>query len=231
MNLLFELPERPSLPLSGEDSRFPVHRIFCVGQNYAEHIREMGLAPTKGSPIYFTKSPAAVCTSGATIPYPPGTSNCHYEMELVVAIGSHGFRISPDEALAAVFGYACGLDMTRRDLQKASREHGRPWDTAKDFEHAAVLGAVTRAGEFGAPEDQRIVLTQNCETKQDARLSQMIFPVPELIADLSNFYHLEPGDLLFTGTPAGVGPVAPGDRLEGRIDGLEPIALEIGPPE
>lgn len=231
MDLLFQLPERPSLPVTGEDSRFPVHRIFCVGQNYADHIREMGLTPSKGSPIYFTKSPAAVCHSGTTIPYPPGTSNCHYEMELVVAIGSHGFRIAQEEALSHVFGYACGLDMTRRDLQKASREHGRPWDTAKDFEHAAVLGPVTRAGAFGAPDDQRITLAQNGETRQDARLSQMIFPVPELIADLSTYYHLEPGDLLFTGTPAGVGPVAPGDRLEGAIDGLEPVSLAIGEPE
>lgn len=226
MDLLFELPERPWLPVAGEDDAFPVHRIFCVGQNYEDHIREMGLTP-RGSPIYFTKSPAAVCHSGAEIAYPPGTRNCHYEMELVVAVGAHGFRISQGEALNAVFGYACGLDMTRRDLQKASREHGRPWDTAKDFENAAVLGAVTRAGEFGTPGEQRIALTQNGETRQDARLSQMIFSVPELIADLSTLYHLHPGDLIFTGTPAGVGPVAPGDRLIGMIDGLEPVELSI----
>jgi fumarylpyruvate hydrolase len=231
VSLLFELPPRPSLPVVGEEARFPVHRIFCVGQNYEEHIRELGLTPSRGSPIYFTKSPAAVCPTGATIPFPPGTQNCHYEMELVVAIGDHAFRIEPDEALSVVLGYACGLDMTRRDLQKASREHGRPWDTAKDFENAAVLGPVTRAADFGAPGEQRITLSQNGEVKQDARLSQMIFSVPELIADLSNYYHLRPGDILFTGTPAGVGPVAPGYVLSGAIDGLEPIHLEIGPAE
>jgi len=231
MSLLFELPPRPSLPVTGEESRFPVHRIFCVGQNYEDHIREMGLTPARGSPIYFTKSPSAVCPTGANIRYPPGTENCHYEMELVVAIGEPAFRIERDEALSVVFGYACGLDMTRRDLQKASREHGRPWDTAKDFEHAAVLGAITRAESWGAPGDQRITLAQNGETKQDARLSQMIFPVAELISDLSTYYHLRPGDLIFTGTPAGVGPVAPGDRLDGSIDGLEPVALEIGDAE
>jgi len=231
MNLLFELPPRPSLPVAGEDSRFPVHRIFCVGQNYEDHVREMGLTPARGSPIYFTKSPAAVCPSGATIPYPPGTENCHYEMELVVAICEPAFRIGQDDAMSAVFGYACGLDMTRRDLQKASREHGRPWDTAKDFEHAAVLGTITRAESFGTPGEQRIALTQNGEPRQDARLSQMIWSVPELISDLSHYYHLKPGDLIFTGTPAGVGPVAPGDRLEGSIDGLDPIRLEIGPAE
>lgn len=228
MSLLFELPPRPSLPVAGEDLRFPVHRIFCVGQNYEDHVREMGLTPKRDAPIYFTKSPAAVCHSGATIAYPPGTEDCHYEMELVVAIGAPAFRIAKAASLSAVFGYACGFDMTRRDLQKASREHGRPWDTAKDFENAGVLGTITRADTFGAPGDQRIALTQNGEPRQDARLSQMIWPVPELICDLSNYYHLQPGDLIYTGTPAGVGPIAPGDRLVGTIDGLEPIQLEIG---
>lgn len=231
MSLLFELPPRPSLPVAGEDSRFPVHRIFCVGQNYEDHIREMGLTPARGSPIYFTKTPSAVCPSAATMPYPPGTENCHYEMELVVAIGAPAFRIDPPKALSVVLGYACGLDMTRRDLQKASREHGRPWDTAKDFENAAVLAAITRAEVFGIAGEQRITLTQNGELKQDARLSQMIWSVPELIADLSHYYHLVPGDLIFTGTPAGVGPVAPGDKLAGTIDGLDPVTLEIGPAE
>jgi fumarylpyruvate hydrolase len=227
MSLLFELPPRPSLPVTGEDSQFPVHRIFCVGQNYEDHIREMGLAPARGSPIYFTKSPAAVCPSGATIPYPPGTENCHYEMELVVAIGEPAFRVAQREALSAVFGYGCGLDMTRRDLQQASRGHGRPWDTAKDFEHAAVLGAITRAESFGAPGEQRITLSQNGELRQDARLSQMIWSVPELIADLSNYCNRLPGDRIYTGTPAGVGPVAPGDRLFGMIEGLVPVELSI----
>ncbi|MCX7865019.1 MAG: fumarylacetoacetate hydrolase family protein [Novosphingobium sp.] len=231
MSLLFELPPRPSLPVVGENTRFPVHRIFCVGQNYEDHVREMGLTPTRDAPIYFTKSPSALCQSGACIPYPPKTTDFHYEMELVVAIDKPAFRIGRNESLSVVFGYACGLDMTRRDLQAAAREHGRPWDTAKDFEHAAVLGAITRAAAFGLPADQRIMLTLNGTTRQDARLSQMIWSVAELIADLSALYHLHPGDLLFTGTPAGVGPVAPGDRLEGAIEGLAGVSLEIAPAE
>lgn len=231
MSLLFELPPRPSLPVAGEDTRFPVDRIFCVGRNYADHAREMGLSPAKDSPIYFTKSPAGVCPSGATIPYPLRTSNCHYEMELVVAIGARAFRIAEAEALSVVFGYGCGLDMTRRDLQAKARDGATPWDTAKDFENAAVLGAITRAAAFGIPGEQRIALSQNGELRQDARISDMIWSVPELIADLSTYYHLRPGDLIYTGTPAGVGPVAPGDELAGTIDGLEPITLEIGPPE
>lgn len=231
MSLLFELPPRPSLTVMGETSRFPVHRIFCVGRNYADHAREMGLSPTKDSPIYFTKAPAAFCPSGATIPYPPRTANCHYEMELVVAIGAPAFRIAEADALSAVFGYGCGFDMTRRDLQAKARDGGTPWDTAKDFENAGVLAAITRAAYFGIPGDQRITLTQNGELRQDARISDMIWSVPELIADLSTYYHLVPGDLIFTGTPAGVGPIAPGDRLEGAIDGLEPISLAIGDAE
>jgi len=231
MSLLYELPPRPTLPVAGEDARFPVYRIFCVGQNYEDHVREMGLAPKRDAPIYFTKSPADVCHSGAAIPYPPGTENCHYEMELVVAIGAPAFRIARADALSVVFGYACGLDMTRRDLQKASREHGRPWDTGKGFENAAVLGAITRAETFGTPGKQRMTLTQNGELRQDAQISLMIWSMPELIADLSHYYHLQPGDLIYTGTPAGVGPVAPGDRLVGTVEGLEPIHLEIGPAE
>lgn len=226
MSDLFDLPPRPVLPVAGEEGRFPVHRIFCVGQNYEDHVKEMGLAPKRDSPIYFTKSPSAVCLSGASLPYPPGTGNCHYEAELVVAIGAPAFRIGRDEALSIVFGYACGLDMTRRDLQAEARNHGRPWDTAKDFENAAVLAAITRAEAFGDLADQRIRLMQNGEVRQDATLSQMIWSVSDLIADLSGYYHLLPGDLIFTGTPAGVGPIAPGDKLEATIDGLTPLTVE-----
>jgi fumarylpyruvate hydrolase len=231
MTDLFELPPQPTIPLAGEVSRFPVRRIFCVGRNYEAHAHEMGFAPRKDSPIYFTKSPATVCHSGETMPYPPGTKNCHYEMELVVAIGSPAFRIAEADALSAVLGYACGLDMTRRDLQNAARDKGHPWATGKDFENAAVLGPVTRAEKFGTPEAQRIVLTQNGEVRQDALLSDMIWTVPELIGDLSNLYHLAAGDLIFTGTPAGVGPIAPGDELVGTIEGLPPVELKIGPAE
>lgn len=231
MTLLFELPDWPTVPLHGDDARFPVRRVFCVGRNYAAHAREMGFEVDKDAPFYFTKTPSAVCPSGSTIPYPPGTANCHYEMELVVAIGAPAFRIAETDALSVVFGYAGGFDLTRRDLQNAARDKGRPWDLGKDFESAAVMGAITRASAFEAVTDQRIQLTQNGAVKQDATLADLIWSVPELIADLSTFYHLQPGDLLYTGTPAGVGPIAPGDRLVGTIDGLDPVELTIGPAE
>ncbi len=230
MTDLFELPPRPAIPLQGEDARFPVHRIFCVGRNYEAHAREMGFTPRRDTPIYFTKSLSAVCHSGQTIAYPPRTENCHYEVELVVAIGRPAFRIAEAKAMSVVLGYAVGLDLTRRDLQNAARNDGRPWDTGKDFENAAVLGPITRADAFGKLGSQRISLTQNGEIRQDAQLSQMIWPVPELIADLSQLYQLQPGDLIFTGTPAGVGPIAPGDELVGAIKGLENVTLRIGQP-
>lgn len=231
MTMLFDLPANPSVPILGDDARFPVRRVFCVGRNYAAHAREMGFSPDKDAPFYFTKSPWAICASGATVPYPLGTANCHYEMELVVAIGAPAFRIAEADALSVVLGYACGFDMTRRDLQNAARDEGKPWDLGKDFESAAVLAPITPAAAFGTAGEQTIRLTQNGAVKQDAVLSDMIFTVPELIAHLSTFYHLEPGDLLYTGTPAGVGPIAAGDTLVGTIDGLTPVELTIGAPE
>ena len=231
MAYLFTPDDPPSVPVLGTQARFPVHRIFCVGRNYAAHAREMGFSPDKDAPFYFTKTPSAICHSGATIPYPPGTANCHYEMELVVAIGGDAFRVSEDDPLSAVFGYACGLDMTRRDLQNAARDQGRSWDLGKDFEHAAVISYISPAADFGAVDGQRICFTQNGEIRQDALLSDMIFTVSELIADLSRYYHLRAGDLLYTGTPAGVGPISTGDKLRGEIDGLTPVTLTIGPAE
>jgi fumarylpyruvate hydrolase len=225
---IFPLPANPSLPVVGGVERFPVRRIFCVGRNYEAHALEMGMSIDPEAPFLFTKSPWALCESGATIPFPLETGNCHYEMELVVAIGAPAFRVAADEALGCVYGYASGLDMTRRDLQYAARDQGKPWDFGKDFENAAVVGAITPKAGFGALAAQRIALSQNGAVKQDARLDEMIRGVPGLIEWLSRFYHLEPGDLLFTGTPAGVGPIAPGDRLEGTIEGLAPVVLTIG---
>ena len=230
MTLLFDLPPRPALEMIGSEARFPVNRIFCVGRNYEAHAREMGFAPRRDAPIYFTKSPGAVCHSGATIAYPPGTENCHYEVELVVAIGKPAFRIAEADALSIVAAYGLGIDLTRRDLQNESRNDGRPWDTGKDFENAAILGQLTPATRFSLG-DQRITLTQNGELRQEAVLSDMIWSVPELIADLSRLYHLAPGDLIYTGTPAGVGPIAPGDALVGSIEGLEDLHLAVGPAE
>lgn len=231
MNLLFELPEAPSIPVVGESARFPVRRVFCVGRNYEAHAREMGSAVDREAPIWFTKAPAALCLDGATVPYPPGTANCHYEMEFVVAIGAPAFRVAPGDALAVVYGYACGLDMTRRDLQNAAKDKGYPWDTGKDFENAAVIAPITPVARFGAIAGQRIALMQNGTARQDATLAEMIWSVPELIADLSRLYHLVPGDLIYTGTPAGVGPIAAGDVLEGVVEGLDPVRLTIAAAE
>lgn len=225
---LFPAPDWPSLPVAGSQARFPVRRIFCVGRNYAAHAAEMGNEVDRAAPFYFTKSPLAVVESGATVAYAPGTADLHHEMEFVVALGRPGFRVAPEAAMALVFGYAAGLDMTRRDLQAAAKARQRPWDLAKDFEDSAVLAPITPAGNFGMIGDQRIALSVNGAPRQEARLSDMVWSVPELIADLSRFYHLAPGDLIFTGTPAGVGAVGAGDRIRGEIDGLAPVHLTLG---
>ncbi|MCB1456467.1 MAG: fumarylacetoacetate hydrolase family protein, partial [Nitratireductor sp.] len=206
---------------------YPVHRIFCVGRNYAAHAAEMGVEVDREKPFYFTKSAQMLQPGGTSIPYPPGTENFHFEMELVIAIGKPAFKVAVGDALDAVYGYACGLDMTRRDLQLTERAKQRPWDLGKDVEQSAVISTITRAADFGAVGPQRITLSVNGETKQDAHLSDLIWKVEEIISHLSGFYHLAPGDLIYTGTPAGVGPVVAGDRIEGSIDGLDPISLEI----
>lgn len=224
---LFESPEFPAVPVVGEDNTYPVHRIFCVGRNYLDHAKEMGVEVDREAPFYFLKHALALVPSGETIPYPPGTQNLHHEMEFVVAIGAPLFRASREEVMEAVFGYATGLDMTRRDLQLKARDKGRPWDFGKDFERSAVLSPITRAAEFGAIADQRIWMAVDGEVRQDAKLSDLVWSVPEILADLSNYYHLQPGDVIYTGTPAGVGPVEPGHHLHGGIDGLSDIQLSI----
>ncbi len=229
---LWAPPALPTLHVRGQAARAPVNRIFCVGRNYAAHAAEMGHTIEKAGdrPFYFTKSPQALILSGATIPYPPGTANLHHEMELVVVIGAPGFRVAPEHAQDLVYGYASGLDMTRRDLQLAAREKGRPWDLGKNFENAAVVSEVVPMP--GALLEQgAIALAVNGAVRQNSDVSKLIWSVRELIADLSLFYHLAPGDLIFTGTPEGVGPVKPGDTLEGRIEGVGTIALTIGPAE
>jgi fumarylpyruvate hydrolase len=220
-----------SAAVRGRAERFPIRRIFCVGRNYEAHAKEMGVAVDREAPFYFTKAPEHYAPSGSTIGYPPGTSNYHYEMELVVAIGKAGFRISEEQALEHVFGYACGLDMTRRDLQAAAKEKQRPWDIAKDVEQSAVLGEIAPASEAGHPAHGRIELRVNGQTKQSADLSSLIHNVPAVIAHLSQYYHLQPGDLIYIGTPEGVGPVKPGDRLEGSIEGVGTIAAQLSAPE
>ena len=232
-NYVFPPAVVPSLPVVGSDQRFAVNRIFCVGRNYHAHAVEMGRPVDKSTmkPFYFTKTPSALVESGATVPYPCGTSNYHYEMELVVAIGAAGFRLAESDAARMVWGYAAGLDMTRRDLQFAARDQGRPWDLGKDFEKSAVCTAILPVGALGILNKGNINLQVNGETKQNADISQLIWNIPELLADLSQFYHLQPGDLIYTGTPAGVGAVVAGDTLVAAIAGLGEMRLQIGPAE
>lgn len=227
--LLFPAPPVVSVPVRGQSGRVPIRRIFCVGRNYEAHAREMGAAVDREAPFYFTKAAEHYVASGATVPYPPGTSNYHYELELVAVIGAPAFRVSPDRALDCVFGYACGLDMTRRDLQSAAKDQRRPWDLGKDVEQSAVLSEIVPSAEIGHPSAGRIELRVNGEIKQNADISELIHKVPEVLAHLSGFYHLRPGDLIYTGTPEGVGPVKPGDVLEGAIDSVGTIMLTLAP--
>jgi fumarylpyruvate hydrolase len=228
MAFLFDPPVIQSVPVKGERKLYPVNRIFCVGRNYVEHAKEMGIAVDREKPFYFSKSSAHFQNTGTTVAYPGGTTNFHYEVELVVALGKRVFNADVKKAQAAVYGYAVGLDMTRRDLQLSERAHQRPWDLGKDVEQSAVVSKITKAKEFGAVGPQRIHLTLNGELKQDAVLADLVWKVDEIISHLSKFYHLGLGDLIMTGTPAGVGPVVPGDKIVGGIAGLEPVSVKIG---
>ncbi|MBO9434504.1 fumarylacetoacetate hydrolase family protein [Ruegeria sp. R13_0] len=228
---LFSLPEPISIPVVGEQATYPIGRIFCVGRNYAAHAAEMGHEVDREAPFYFTKSPANAILTGASVPYPPGTENYHHEMELAVAIGRPVFRATPAEAWEAVYGYGCALDMTRRDLQIRERNKQRPWDLGKDVENGAVFAPLTRAAEWSPEDNKRIHLNVNAEVRQDATLQELIWKIDEIICHLSGFYHLRPSDVILTGTPAGVGPVAAGDEIEGGIEGLERIHLTLTDPE
>ncbi|OSZ66157.1 fumarylacetoacetate hydrolase family protein [Hydrogenophaga sp. IBVHS2] len=225
---LFTPPATPSLAIEGRSERYPVGRIFCVGRNYHAHAVEMGRPVDKAAerPFYFTKTPTALVESGATIAYPPQTGNYHYEMELVLAIGKAGFEVPADQAHELVFGYACGLDMTRRDLQLVARDKGRPWDLGKDFEQSAVASSIVPMPGV-VLERGAIELSVNGQTKQRSDLDKLIWNIREILADLSLFYHLQPGDLIYTGTPEGVGAVVAGDRIEGRVEGVGTIGLNI----
>jgi fumarylpyruvate hydrolase len=227
---LFPPPAVASLPIRGQAERYAVNRIFCVGRNYHAHAAEMGRSVDKSvdPAFYFTKSPQTLVPSGATVAYPPGTQNYHYEMELVVAIGKGGFRVSENQAHQLVYGYASGLDMTRRDLQLAARDKGRPWDLGKDFEESAICSEIVPMPGV-VLEQAAISLQVNGQTRQSSDISKLIWNVREIIADLSRFYHLQPGDLIYTGTPEGVGAVFTGDHLMGRIEGVADVALTVGP--
>jgi fumarylpyruvate hydrolase len=216
----------PSGAISGSSQRFPIHRIYCVGRNYAEHVKEMGGEVGREPPVFFTKPADAVMANEAAIPYPPRTSNLHHEIELVIAIGRGGRDIQKDRALEHVFGYAAGNDLTRRDLQAAAKKKGQPWDTSKAFDCSAPLAAIRPAAQ-GHLSKGRIWLAVNGQIRQDSDIAEMIWTVPEVIAELSTLFQLEPGDLIYTGTPSGVGALQPGDRIEGGIDGLETLRNTI----
>ncbi|EHR71589.1 2-keto-4-pentenoate hydratase/2-oxohepta-3-ene-1,7-dioic acid hydratase [Burkholderiales bacterium JOSHI_001] len=227
---LWTPPATPSLPVRGMAERLPVNRLFFVGRNYHAHAVEMGRPVNKAveRPFYFTKGVATLVESGATVAYPPQTQDFQYEMELVLAIGKAGFEVPAERAHELIYGYACGLDMTRRDLQLAARDKGRPWDLGKDVEWSSVCSEVLPLPGV-VLERGALALQVNGQDKQHSNLDKLIWNVRELIADLSLFYHLQPGDLVYTGTPEGVGPVLPGDRISGQIEGVGEIALTVGP--
>jgi fumarylpyruvate hydrolase len=223
--------ELPSVPVVGTSQRFPVRHIYCVGRNYAEHAKEMGGDAAKEPPFFFMKPADSIVPvvppDVGKIPYPMATKNFHHELELVVAIGRSGVRIAADHAQSLVYGYAVGLDMTRRDLQSDMREKKRPWDIGKSFAHAAPIAPIHPAASTGALTRGEITLEVNGLRRQHGDLGDMVWGVTDMLAFLSRLYRLEPGDLIFTGTPAGVGPVDVGDRLDGRIAGLTPLSIEI----
>ncbi|MGV6888186.1 fumarylacetoacetate hydrolase family protein [Rhodophyticola sp. SM2404] len=229
--MTYAFPPAPvtSLPIVGSHARLPVRRIFCVGRNYAAHAREMGKDPERDPPFFFTKPTDAIVHDNETIPYPQLTENFHFEAELVVVIGADGSDIALDAAYDHVFGYAVGNDLTRRDLQLEAREKGRPWDWGKAFDRSAVVGPVHSVAACGHPETGSIKLSVNGETKQDADLSELIWSVREIISTISHSVALKQGDIIMTGTPAGVGPLVPGDACTVEIAGLGQITTHIGP--
>ena len=225
--LMFPAHPAPVLPIVGISDGFPLFRIFCVGRNYAAHAAEMGGEVDREAPWYFTKSQAAYCPDNTTVLYPPGTANYHHEVELVVALGADVFEASETEARAAICGYAVGLDMTRRDRQQDGKDNRRPWSLGKDVESSAPIGPITMADTFGSLRDKTISLTVNGETRQSALLTDMVWTPDQVVSHLSQFYHLRAGDVIMTGTPAGVGPVVAGDKLVATIDGLAPLIHTI----
>lgn len=224
---VFEPLPLPSLPVAGSQLRFPVHRIYCVGRNYAEHAIEMGHDPNREPPFFFQKNPDNIVQPGDDFPYPGRTSDVHFEIEMVVALGKGGRDVAVDSALDLVFGYGVGLDMTRRDLQGEAKKLGRPWEVGKAFEASAPCSALQRASAIGHPASGAVWLEVNDTLRQKGDLEQMIWKVPEMIAYLSALFTLQPGDLIFSGTPAGVGAIGRGDRLKGGVSGVGEIDLRV----
>ncbi len=219
--------ETPSVTVAGTADRFPVRRIYCVGRNYAAHSREMGHDPDREPPFFFQKPADVLVPEDGEFPYPSASSNVHYEMELVVALGTGGDNIPAERALDHVYGYAVGLDMTRRDLQNASKDMGRPWESGKAFEHSAPCSRIYPVSQVGHPSTGKIWLMVNGETKQEADLAEMIWDVPHIIAYLSELFTLQPGDLIYTGTPAGVGPIQLGNVMHGGVENVGEIEIKV----
>jgi len=229
MTYVFPPAPQATIAVDGTDERLPVRRIFCIGRNYAAHAREMGRDPDREPPFFFLKPADAVVEDGATIPYPPQTENLHYEAELVAVIGKGGVNIAEADALDHVWGYGVGNDLTRRDLQLVAREQGRPWDLGKGFDRSAPIAPIHPVSKVGHPSKGSIKLTVNGEVKQDADLSELIWSIPEMISILSHSMELKAGDLIMTGTPAGVGPLVPGDVCVVTIEGVGELTTTIGP--
>lgn len=224
---LFPPAAAVGVPIAGDERKLPVRRVFCVGRNYAAHAREMGANPEREPPFFFGK-PADAVVTGREVPWPGGTDDLQHEVELVVAIGAGGRDIDAASALQHAFGYAVGVDLTRRDLQAEAKRLGRPWDVAKGFDHSAPVGAIIRASDSGHPAQGAITLAVNGETRQRGDLADMLWPVADVIARLSRFFELRPGDLVFTGTPEGVGRLQPGDRVEAHIEGIGELVFRMG---
>jgi fumarylpyruvate hydrolase len=220
-------PAQPSLAVAGSTERFPIRRVFCVGRNYGAHAREMGSDPNREPPFFFSKPADAVVPASGALPYPPATRDLHHEVELVVALGAGGARVEPGAAMALVWGYGVGLDLTRRDLQAAAKDAGRPWDMAKGFDASAPCSPLVPAATLGHPVGARIWLEVNGALRQEGSLDEMIWPVADVISHLSRLVTLAPGDLIYTGTPAGVAALEPGDRVRGGVDGVAEFALSI----
>jgi fumarylpyruvate hydrolase len=223
---LFEVPQ-PRVAINGSDRKFPVHRIYCIGRNYAAHARESGADPDREAPFYFMKPADAIMPNDSRVPFPPRTEDLHHEIELVVAIGKGGRDIAVEAASGHIFGYAVGIDLTRRDLQTEAKNAGRPWDMSKGFDHSAPLSAIHTTEQVGHPARGRIWLEVNGQLRQNGDLEELIWSVPEALSELSTLFTLAPGDLVFTGTPAGVGPLRRGDRVRGGVDGVDEIRIEI----
>jgi len=228
-NYVIEFGPIPSLAVEGSDARFPVGRIYCVGRNYADHAREMGHDPDREPPFFFMKAANSVVPSGATLAFPVGTKDVHHEIELVAAIGKGGKNIPVEQALEHVWGYSVGLDMTRRDIQGEAKKMGRPWEMGKSFDESAPMSALRPASKIGHPQKGAIWLKVNGQVKQQGDLAMQIWSLPEQINYLSNLITLQPGDLIFSGTPAGVGPVKAGDKLEGHVDGVGELLVNYRP--